>query len=286
MKTVRELEQFLFSVFPAEDATPGDRIGLLVGDDEAEITKIAVALDANIVSIEAAAALGCNVLVTHHPVFWRPPTEFLRVGSAAGMAIYRAAELQVSLIAMHTNLDTAPVARNMLLEPVGFTYSEPLSLPHESDEELGNIHWHPKSLKEKLAEAFLQVPSLGQLAVSKEETEPVSLSELAARYTKTFDAVAQVWGEPDTPISLLAACSGGGGSLVQRVIAAGADCYVTGELAYHEALELSVAGVALIELGHDRSELPYRFYLRDAIQQAGFEAAQIPVLGPVASWWH
>ncbi len=282
MTTVRALEKLLFAAFPTGDATPGDRIGLLVGKAEAEVSSVAIALDAKVVTLEAAAAQGCNVLVTHHAAFYYPPTEFLRAGSSEGATIYRAAELGVALIAMHTNLDAAPVAREMLLAPAGFRYTAPLSLSSEYD---GQLKVSSDAVNALAAdEPDTLVPAIGQLG-TPQEGEAVSLRELVSRYREAFGLVAKVWGDPEKPISLLATCSGGGGSLAQRVIGTGAHCYVTGEVAYHEALELAAADVALIELGHDRSELPYRFYLRDALVAAGFDAARLHILGPTATWW-
>ena len=283
MVTVRELEQLLFAAFPAEDATPGDRIGLSVGDANAEVHGIALALDAKAAAIEAAHAQGCNVLVTHHPVFWFPPTEFLREGPSESAAIYCAAELGVALIAMHTNLDCAPVAKGLLLEPVGFSYTAPLALPQEAEAELRATQ-KTVSTSEAFAATPELMPSLGQLGVPREE-EAVSLHNLAHRYRSAFGAVAKVWGSSEKVIRSLASCSGGGGSLVQRVINTGADCYVTGEVAYHEALALAAADIALIELGHDRSELPYRIYLHDALLAAGIDESLLHTLGPTASWW-
>jgi len=282
MTTVREVEQLLFAAFPATDAMPGDRIGLLVGNAEASVQGIAIALDPKVATVEAAAALGCTVLATHHPPFWFPPTAVLRSGPVEGATVYKAAELGVSLIAMHTNLDSAPVAKGLLLEPVGFSYTAPLSLPQETEEDLGRVD-KTVDIPEAYAATPELLPSLGQLGEPREEA--LSLGQLVCRYRDAFGAVAKAWGNPDKVISSLACCSGAGGSLVQRVINSGADCYVTGEVAYHEALALDSAGIALIELGHDRSELPYRNYLFDALLAAGIDESLLHILGPAASWW-
>lgn len=283
MITVRALEQLLFTAFPAADATPGDRIGLLVGNASAEVKGVAIALDAKVANIEAAAKAGCNVLVSHHAAFWHAPTSFLKGESSEGAAIYLAAELGVALIAMHTNLDCAPVARELLLAPAGFTYTTPLALPSELDSQLRATNSAVNTLAEAEASAEPRA-ALGQLG--KPLTgEPVSLHELVHRYKETFGLVAKVWGDPEKPVRLLATCSGGGGSLVERVINTGADCYVTGEVAYHEALALAGAEVALIELGHDRSELPYRTFLYNTLFSAGIDASMLQALGPTASWW-
>ena len=283
MTTVRELEQILFAAFPAADATPDDRVGLLVGDAQAAVQDIAFALDAKVVTVEAAAALGCSVLVTHHPPFWFPPTSFLKEGPLEGATVLRAAELGVALIAMHTNLDCAPRTKGLLLEPVGFSCAAPLSFPQETEDEL-RAPGKTVSTPPAFAATPELVPSLGQMGIPK-EGESVSLRVLANRYREAFGAVAKVWGSPDKAIKTLACCSGGGGSLVQRVINTGADCYVTGEVLYHEALALHGADIALVELGHDRSELPYRTYLYDALLSAGFDKSLLHVLGPTAEWW-
>jgi len=281
--TARELEQLLFAAFPAADATPDDRLGLLVGDPEAVVQGIAIALDAKVTTVEAAAAKSCSVLVTHHPPFWFPPSAVLREGPSESSAIYRAVELSVSIITMHTNLDCSPVAKGLLLEPAGFSYVAPLALPKETEGELTTVG-RTVSTSEAFLNAPELMPSLGQLGVPK-EGGAVNLGQLVRRYKDAFRAVAKVWGAPNKPIQNLACCSGGGGFLVQRAINAGADCYVTGEVAYHEALALAHADVALIELGHDRSELPYRDYLFDALLLAGIDESTLHVLGPTASWW-
>ena len=297
---VYELEQLLFKAFPAVDALEDDRVGLLVGDAQAQVTRIAIALDAKIDAIEIAAMYGCNVLLTHHPVYWKPPTLFLRemgtscsngAAELASATVFRAAEKGVALIGMHTNLDAAPCAAGMLLDPVGYEYQRPLALPRELARDLTEQLASKAAAGDSRHAANPKKPTagLGQLGVprtrGRTKARPATLEELSLRYEEAFGAVAKVWGDPATEITLLATCSGGGGELVARVIASGADCYVTGEVRYHEALELAAAGVALIELGHDRSELPYRFYLRDALLAAGIAEERIQVIEPLVSWW-
>ena len=260
---IGDIEALLFEAFPASDALDGDRFGLLVGDRKAGVTRIAVSLDQTIPMIEAAAAQGCNLLVSHHPVFWIAPDSFLEADSAAtssGAAVFKAAQRGVALLSLHTCLDCAPSAANMLLEPVGLEFAAPLRA-HGTG-------------------------SLGQVARPSRGRDYISLGELAANYRRSFGEVAKVWGDPDKPLFTIAACSGGAGEVVAEVIAAGVDCFVTGELRHHEALYLADSNIALIELGHDVSELPYRYYLRDALISAGFPADDIVILEPSATWWH
>ncbi|MDR2587740.1 MAG: Nif3-like dinuclear metal center hexameric protein [Coriobacteriales bacterium] len=259
--SVGDIENVLFEAYPATDALPQDRFGLLVGDRTAIVSRIAIALDQTVPMVEGAAAAGCNLLVAHHPGFFLKPESFLEAPSAAtadGAVVYKAAQKGVALLTMHTNLDCAPSAAEMLLAPVGLAFEAPLK-PNGAG-------------------------SLGQIArpVGREYVE---LGALAAAYQQEFGHVAKVWGDPGKPLFSVAACSGGAGEVVPEVVAASVDCFVTGELRHHEALYLADENIALIELGHDISELPYRFELRKVLVAAGFPPGDIIVLEPSATWW-
>jgi putative NIF3 family GTP cyclohydrolase 1 type 2 len=260
--SVGDIEKLLFEAYPATDALPEDRFGLLVGDRATIVKRIAVALDQTIPMLEAAVAADCNLLVAHHPGFFFKPESFLEAPSAAtvdGAVVYKAAQKGMALLAMHTNLDCAPSAANMLLEPVGLEFVSPLK-PHGTG-------------------------SLGQVARPVGERGFVMLEALAQAYQQAFGRVAKVWGDPAKPLFSVAVCSGGAGEVVPDVVKAGVDCFVTGELRHHEALSLADENIALIELGHDISELPYRFELRDALARAGFPPGDIIILEPSATWW-
>lgn len=45
-------------------------------------------------------------------------------------------------------------------------------------------------------------------------------------------------------------------SLLQACIDQHVDCLICGEIKYHDALSLSQAGICILDLGHDVSELP------------------------------
>jgi len=259
---VGDIEKKLFESFLPADATENDRFGLLVGDRRAIVTKIAISLDQSISMIDAAAALGCNLLVSHHPVFWTAPDSFLAADSVAasnGARVYRAIQNDVALLSMHTNLDCSPFAARMLLDPVGLEYTGPLRA-HGTG-------------------------SLGQVARPAGGRSFITLGELAENYRRNFSRVAKVWGDPNKPLFTVAACSGGAGMVIPDVIAAGVDCFVTGEVRHDEALDLDESDIALIELGHDISELSYRYYIQGALISAGFPAGDIIILEPTARWW-
>ncbi len=290
--SVGDIEDMLFAAFPLDDVLPDDRTGLFVGDRKAIVKRIAIALDQTVPMVETAAAQGCNLLVTHHSAFWFAPDSFLEASSPAvsnGTVVYKAAQKGVALLNMHTNLDCAPVAANMLLEPVGLEFMAPLR-PHGSGS-LGHLA--------RVADAEVAFGRAQGAVFNKDVVyDPkkysststykkyVLLGDLAQRYKRHFGNVAKVWGDPNKPIFTVAVCSGGAGEVVAEVIAAEVDCFVTGEVRHHEAMYLADADVSLIELGHDVSELPYRNILQKTLVDAGFPNCDIVVLSPSATWWH
>jgi putative NIF3 family GTP cyclohydrolase 1 type 2 len=290
--SVGDIEELLFEAYPAADALPEDRFGLLVGNRATIVKRIAIALDQTVPMVEAADAAGCNLLVAHHPGFFFKPESFLEAPSAAtadGAVVYRAAQRDVALLVMHTNLDCAPSAASMLLKPVGLESVAPLK-PNGG----GSLGWIARPAATDDAAATNDATATGDAAATGGGASAdaplagqnyIELAALAAAYQQSFGRVAKVWGDPAKPLFTVAVCSGGAGEVVPEVVKAGVDCFVTGELRHHEALYLADENIALIELGHDISELPYRLVLRDTLVEAGFPAGDLIVLEPSAAWW-
>ena len=67
-----EIAEAIEKRVPKEWAEPWDNPGLLAGERGAEVEKIAVALDASPRTVALAAERGCGLLVTHHPIIFRP----------------------------------------------------------------------------------------------------------------------------------------------------------------------------------------------------------------------
>ena len=73
---------------------------------------------------------------------------------------------------------------------------------------------------------------------------------------RVLGAEARVSGARVPRVRTVAVCPGSGGRLVPLAAAAGADVFVTGEVRYHNMREAEHHGIAIVELGHDRTEMP------------------------------
>ena len=101
------------------------------------------------------------------------------------------------------------------------------------------------------------------------------------RARAAFAAEARVSGRPPARVRRVAVCPGSGGRLVPLAAAAGADVFVTGEVRYHNQREAEHHGLAIVELGHDRTEMPAVDLLARMIRE-GLAAAGARL--PVASY--
>jgi dinuclear metal center YbgI/SA1388 family protein len=105
--TVGALAALCDGLWPQEWAEPWDNVGLLCGAAGAAAPRCMVALDADGDSVRAAADAGCGLLLSHHPLPFRPLRR-LTDAEPAGAALLLAAQRGVAIYAAHTNLDVAP----------------------------------------------------------------------------------------------------------------------------------------------------------------------------------
>lgn len=235
-----------------------DEVGMPLGR-EAEIKGVLVCLDITEAVIDEAAARDCNLVVSHHPLIFRP-LKNVSGTTYQQRCVAKALRLGIALYAAHTNLDNAPggvsweMAARLGLRDVRV-------LVPSSDCGSGVIGVLPEAVPAEdfartLADIF-NAPHLRYCLPSK----PASLSDDGA-------------GNAATLIRTVALCGGSGGEFIPDAIAAGADCYITGEIHYHDYFEAE--GRMLVALGHYESEQ----YTIDLLARylEGIVLASVPIL--------
>jgi len=95
--------------------------------------------------------------------------------------------------------------------------------------------------------------------------KPAKVEQLVERIKRQTGARAVgLVGDPKRLVKTAAVCAGTCGTIVNSVIAAGADAYLTGEMKHHHALAAQEAGLTCICLSHTVSE---RFILKKLARQ-------------------
>jgi len=111
---VQDLLGLLHGLYPPDLAEEWDNVGLQVGDPAAAVERLMVALDPSTAALTAASEQGAQLLVTHHPLLFKPMRR-LTPDDPVGRVIWQAVRSDVAIAAAHTNLDVAADGLNSWL---------------------------------------------------------------------------------------------------------------------------------------------------------------------------
>lgn len=107
MAKVKDFYGYLNSIAPFETQEDWDNSGMLVGDMNAEVKKVAVVLDITHEEIKKAKAIGADLIISHHPVIFNPIKSVTR-----GSVPYELVASSINALCCHTPLDIADGGTN------------------------------------------------------------------------------------------------------------------------------------------------------------------------------
>ncbi|MEJ5929105.1 Nif3-like dinuclear metal center hexameric protein [Corynebacterium sp. H128] len=127
MSTVGEICAVMDRAYPPHLAESWDHVGLICGDPEAKVSKIAFALDCTQAVAERAVEIGAQLLIVHHPLLLRGVNS-VAANTPKGKVIHTLLNGGVALFAAHTNADSArPGVNDRLAELVGIVPGRPIA---------------------------------------------------------------------------------------------------------------------------------------------------------------
>lgn len=94
----------MFAPLPLQDGY--DNAGLQIGLTDAEVTGVLLCLDVTEDVIEEAVASGCNLIVSHHPLLFRP-LKRITGSNYVERCVMKAIAGGIAIYSAHTNLDNA-----------------------------------------------------------------------------------------------------------------------------------------------------------------------------------
>lgn len=224
----------LFAQLPRELAEDYDNVGLLAGSRMQDVSRALCALDLNSGVIDEAVEAGAQLIVTHHPILFRGRRDLCE-DDPEGAMLAKLVRAGLTLIAMHTNFDSAQGGVNdALADSLGLKNVRPL----EKGMRIGEI-------------------------------EATVLAELAVHIENTLGGVVRRYGDAGRRVRRVAVMGGSGGSYAHIALEAGADVFVTGEIGYHNALDMYDRGMCMLEAGHAATELPAVGLLAEKLRGLG-----------------
>ena len=232
--TVADIMLILEELSPTYLAEDWDNVGLQIGAMRWPVNKIWVTLDPLSAVIKKACQENVDLLITHHPLFFKPLMN-LDIGTIQGGIIAACIRSNISVYSAHTNFDSVSGGLNdIFADRIGLSNCRVLDdakiINKESDgcHGIGRIGALPQSIK------------LNQLAMSLRERMHLNAIRIA--------------GDPDLLVTKVAICTGSGAGLLDKFISSEAQVYISGDIKYHDAISVLENGKGVIDVGHFASE--------------------------------
>ena len=102
--TVRDVAGWLDGFAPGRLAEPWDNVGLLWGDPDAEVSRVMTCLTVTPPTAHEAVREGAGLIVSHHPVLFKPVKKVVATQPDTGM-LWTLARAGVSVLSPHTAFD-------------------------------------------------------------------------------------------------------------------------------------------------------------------------------------
>lgn len=125
--TVADVRAAMDAAYPPALAESWDKVGLICGDPQDEVRRIALALDCTDEVADRAIASGAQMLVVHHPLLLRGVNS-VAADTPKGRILHKLIRAGVALFAAHTNADSArPGVNDQLATVLGVEPGAPLA---------------------------------------------------------------------------------------------------------------------------------------------------------------
>lgn len=224
MKT-EEIIRIVDEICPPELAEEWDNCGWQVNPGRDETRRILTTLEVTGAVIDEACKADADMIITHHPMIFQG-IKSININTILGKYICRLVNEGISVYACHTDFDKVTKGNNDYL-------GEILNLDHITalDDGFTRTGILRKPLK---AADFVDYVRRG-----------LGLNGLAVRWC----------GDPEKVISKAGWCTGAGFEFLSAAEEAGCDAFITGDVKYHEAREVSEGKrMVVVDAGHFGTE--------------------------------
>jgi dinuclear metal center YbgI/SA1388 family protein len=199
-----------------------------VGDRNAEVNAALLTVDVTESVVDEAIALGCDLIVSHHPLLFRGLKQITGY-TPQERCVLKAIQHNIAIYSAHTSMDSW-------------------------------LHGVSGKMAEKLGVKEYRILSESQdnvgLGVIGMLPEPMRVQEFVAHVAKVFDiegaGLRYVEGKEER-VQKIAICGGAGADLVNEAIAQSADVYVSADFKYHE-MQAAAGQIAVVDMDHWVSE--------------------------------
>jgi len=233
---IRDVIALMNKLAPEDTASAWDNSGLIIGDENTEISNCIIALDCTDDTIKQASERNAGLIITHHPIIFGSLRR-INASDGFGRRLMKLIQNGCAVYSAHTNLDMAENGTNdALFELLRLNGKERLIVENEHIGRVG-FTGQPYGLK-----------AFAKLAASLLNTGGISYA-----------------GRDDSPVRKIGLCAGSasGKKYMDAAKAQGCDVYLTGDISYHAAQYAADIGLNLISAPHFAAEVLITDILRE-----------------------
>lgn len=228
MTTVKNIYDYINSIAPFDTQEEWDNSGHLVGEFRKEVKRVVLALDCTKAVSKFAVDVDADLVISHHPVIFNPISNV-----TDNSAVFTLLSNGIAEISAHTNFDLSNQGINYNLASIlGLCDVEPVE------------------------DSFIVVGEL--------ENE-MSIDDFAEYVSDKLNVAGIRYTDSDMPVKTVA-IGGGACSEFIELASQNADCFLTGDLKYHEMLDASENDFPVISAGHFETENSPFLMLKDKLE--------------------
>ena len=224
---LKEIINLIEKWAPLELAEDFDNVGLILGDENVEVKKALITLDTLENVVDEAVENKCDLIISFHPIIFDGLKKITNK-TYVKRVISKSIKNNINIYAIHTNLDNHP-------KGVNFQISKYLNLNNTK----------------------ILIPKIdckGGMGMIGELQKPATEKEFL-NYVKGIMKTSLIKHSTflNKKIKKVAVLGGSGSFAIEEAIKAGADCFITADLKYHDYFRAENK-ILLLDIGHYESE--------------------------------
>ncbi|MBP3360905.1 MAG: Nif3-like dinuclear metal center hexameric protein [Clostridia bacterium] len=241
-----EVAEIIEKTAPRKLAMKWDNVGFMIGDPNREVKRILTALDVTSQTAEQAVSMGCDMILSHHPMFF-DGIKAIDFSTPEGDTVRRLVSENIAVYACHTNMDCAAGGINDYLADL-FELSE-VSVLEENPDFPGT--------------------GIGRLGTLPESMDIKTLCSIVKSRLNT--PFVRVISGTQKSIKRVAVASGSCAEYIPLALKKGADAIVTADMKYHDSLTASEYDIYVIDAGHYPTEFVVTDIFEKLLRDTGIE---------------
>lgn len=234
---VKEISEILDDFLRKDLAMSWDNVGLLLGREDKEVTRILLALELTKEVLEEAIIKKCGMIVVHHPLIFVGLKKVIQDGNNH---VYSLIENDIALYAAHTNFDMINNGLNDFLAEK----FDAQNISQISEEDGSGALLRLFEVKEQSIEIFIR----------------------KIKETLSIETIRAI-GNTEKMIRKIGLVTGAGSEYIDKAFENGADVFITGDIKYHQAMDICQQNKTVLDVGHFETEKIFSEAMRSFIEE-------------------